>query len=186
MDIKQRLNRLAIKLAQKGFLKEAQQVLTVMENQNEDIAAINVNSKTKQLLDELQKALKEEYTAFLQYQQDSFLILGPIEEKIEDLFEDQGEQELEHIKELSEKMVAMGGQPVVEHDPIINTEDLKEMLEHNLHLERTAIEHYTSIANMCGDDLLSLRLLIEHILEEEREHFDELQEFYVNIDRYYK
>jgi bacterioferritin len=74
---------------------------------------------------------------------------------------------------LGEKIVAMGGVPTVERNPVKQSHDLTELLKIGLEFETKAVKLYSELLNHTGDDR-ALSIFLENILLEEQEGVDEL------------
>ncbi|MBQ0132748.1 MAG: ferritin-like domain-containing protein, partial [Comamonas sp.] len=94
-------------------------------------------------------------------------------------------EEQAHADKLAKRIVQLGGQPDFNPETLVarshaqyNEElDLRAMVRANLIAERVAIDAYSQMIELIGDKDPSSRRLIEHILEQEQEHADELSDW---------
>ncbi|MGH3111980.1 MAG: ferritin-like domain-containing protein [Gaiellaceae bacterium] len=119
-------------------------------------------------LDALNKLVSNEYAAFLQYLQQSFLVHGTEREVFREFFEDVSKEAVAHAKLWGEKIVALGGIPTVEPGAVRQSRDLLEMLEHDLALEAANLEDCKAALRIAeAEDDVALRVMLEdHIVEE--------------------
>lgn len=120
------------------------------------------------LLDALNKLVANEYAAFLQYLQQSFLVHGTDREVFKGFFEESSKEAVGHAKLWGEKIVALGGVPTVEPGTVKQSRELAEMLEHDLALERANLGDCMkalALAEEEGDVALKV-MLEDHIVEE--------------------
>jgi len=128
----------------------------------------------KKLIDELNYALTTEYQAYIQYLSHAEIQKGFDGEAVRELLTHISEEELKHAKILRERIVALGGTPSMDIAPRKKAVAPKEVLKLNIGEETEAIEIYTRILKMIGDDDVMLQHEIRHILKDEIEHKEEL------------
>ena len=102
-------------------------------------------------------------------------------------FEEHAKEELEHADLLANRIIQLGGTPVLSPDDWTKIAkcrydaptkpDTHTLTEQNLHAERCAIGRYQSICEMCyGKDYETFRISL-HILNQEIEHEQEMEDF---------
>ncbi len=126
------------------------------------------------VIDKLNQALRHEWTGVAQYSQAGFLVSGLWREVYADKFFDDAKESFSHARTVGEKIVALGGVPVVERDQIKQTDNLEEMLRNALEFEQKAVTLYTEaiqLAEEIGDR--ALVIFLENILEDEQDGVDE-------------
>ena len=126
------------------------------------------------VIDKLNDILKWEWTGVAQYAQASFLVKGIWREVYSDLFSDSAKESFGHAKIIGSKIVAMGGVPTVERNPVKQSDDLKELLKIGLEFERTAVKLYLEALALAEEDR-PLVVLLENILLEEQEGAEHLE-----------
>ncbi len=134
------------------------------------------NDARQSLIDGLNEDLAHEYQAIISYLLYSRLVTGPLRPELSSFLESEIEDELEHAKFLSHKIVALGGEPTSRPAAVQLSEDNREMLELSLRSERETIERYTrriEQAEEAGE--LGLRVDLENILAEETKHMEDLE-----------
>lgn len=134
------------------------------------------NDARQSLIDGLNEDLAHEYQAIISYLLYSRLVTRPLRPELSSFLESEIEDELEHAKFLSHKIVALGGEPTSRPAAVQLSEDNREMLELSLRSERETIERYTrriEQAEEAGE--LGLRVDLENILAEETKHMEDLE-----------
>ena len=127
------------------------------------------------MIDKLNDILRHEWTGVAQYAQAGFVVTGFWREVYAEMFLENAEESFGHAKQVGDKIVALGGIPSVERNPVKQSQDLKEILEFSLQFEKDAVEHYTGaiqLAEEKGDR--ALVVFLEDILKEEQEGVDEI------------
>ena len=127
----------------------------------------------QELIDILNEAISLEYTACVQYNQHSMLLVGRDKVLFEDLFKDAAKESLGHAKMWGDRIVYLGGVPKGEVGPIFQSTDVMQMIEKDLEIERRAVEIYTRAHRVCKHE--PTRYMLEnHILDEDQD-VEELQ-----------
>lgn len=126
-----------------------------------------------QLITLLNQAVSLEYTAVVQYNQHSMLLVGTDRRLFEEFFRESSQEALGHAKLWGERIVYLGGVPTVEIGTIHQSTDLHEMFEMNLELEKKALEIYSQAHKVCKHEP-TLYMLENHILDEDKD-VEELQ-----------
>ena len=125
------------------------------------------------LIDKLNDCLRHEWTGVAQYSQAGFVVAGLWREVYSDMFFDSAKESFGHARLVGEKIVALGGVPAVERNPIKQSNDLNEMLNFSLEFESKAVKCYNEALALAGGDR-ALEIFLENILEEEQDGFDKL------------
>lgn len=120
----------------------------------------------------LNDCLRHEWTGVAQYAQAGFVVAGLFREVYSDKFHDAAKESFGHAKKVGEKIVALGGIPTVERNPIKQTDDLLEMLNNGLEFESKAVKLYTEACVLAEGDR-ALVIFLEDILKEEQDGVDE-------------
>lgn len=120
------------------------------------------------LIGALNKLVSNEYAAFLQYLQQSFLVHGTEREVFKEFFHEASEEAVRHARLWGEKIVALGGIPTVEPGAVKQSRELAEMLEHDLGLERANLDDCLAALVVAEEEEdVALRVMLEdHIVEE--------------------
>ncbi len=132
-------------------------------------------TKNDELIEVLNEAVSLEYTAAIQYNQHSMLLVGHDKAVFESLFNDSSREALAHAKMWGDRIVYLGGVPKAEIGPIHQSTDLSEMFEMDLEVEKRAVELYTRAHEVCQHE--PTRFMLEnHILDEDKdvEHLQKL------------
>lgn len=133
----------------------------------------------------LNDALATEIVCILRYKRHYFTATGLESPAIAEEFLVHANEEQAHADKLAKRIVQLGGEPDLNPDTLTQRShadysedsDLRSMIRANLIAERVAIEAYTQMIDLIGDKDPTSRRLIEHILEQEQEHADELSDW---------
>ena len=125
------------------------------------------------IIDKLNECLRHEWTGVAQYAQAGFLVSGLWREVYGSMFFDSAKESFDHAKMVGEKIVALGGIPTAERNPIKQTSDLSEMLKAALEFESKAVKLYTEALELAEGDR-ALVVFLENILEDEQDGVDTL------------
>jgi bacterioferritin len=129
-----------------------------------------------EIVERLNKALADEWLAYMQYLFAASIVPVPaVERELKDI----AKEELEHAEELTDRIIQLGGKPLV--DPkgffemtncgyAVPTEDAMKVVKDAIKGEGCAIRVYEGIADLAKatDPITYNRML--HIMEEEIEH----------------
>ncbi|MBF6630385.1 MAG: ferritin-like domain-containing protein [Comamonas sp.] len=133
----------------------------------------------------LNDALATEIVCVLRYKRHYFTATGLESPAIAEEFLVHANEEQAHADKIAKRIVQLGGEPDLNPDTLTQRShadyspdsDLRSMIRANLIAERVAIEAYSQMIELIGDKDPSSRRLIEHILEQEQEHADELSDW---------
>lgn len=125
------------------------------------------------IIDKLNECLRHEWTGVAQYAQAGFVVAGLWREVYSSMFFDNAKESFGHAKLVGEKIVALGGVPTVERNPVKQSDDLGEMLNFALDFESKAVKHYTEAVALAEGDR-ALVVFLEDILKDEQEGVDDL------------
>ena len=129
---------------------------------------------TSEVISTMNVALKLELTSAMRYLDFSFRVFGPTRKPIVSHFLEEAKESFDHATMLGDKIVALGGTPVVAGDvPEENPKTLDEILKLAVANEEAALAIYTKLLDMVQDET-HLRVLFENQVLAEREHFEEL------------
>ena len=129
----------------------------------------------KQLIDALNEDLAGELSAITQYLTYAAKANGPYRPQLADFFMKEVPDETGHAQYLSNKIVALGGEPTTVARKVDAAKHNKDMIESALKAEKRAIADYTERAKQAeefGDKGLQVQL--EDMVREETGHFEEL------------
>jgi bacterioferritin len=130
----------------------------------------------KALIDGLNHDLAGEYQAVLMYVHYSAKLTGPYRRQLRSLFQAEIRDELGHAQFLSDKIVALGGEPTAQPRPVPDAQRPREMLERALAAEKQAIADYSARrlqAAACGE--LGLKVVLENQIADETRHKEEIE-----------
>lgn len=150
-----------------------------------------VKLNKEQLLQTLNEAYAEEWLAYYQYWMGAKVAVGTMRTSIIAEFEEHAGEELKHAGWLADRIIELGGTPVLSPDDWSKVakcryetpkdEYIVTLLWQNLGSERCAIERYQEICDIThGKDYETFRIS-EKILKEEIDHEQELEDFLADI-----
>jgi bacterioferritin len=141
-----------------------------------------------EIITELNKALADEWLAYMQYTFASKLVKSP---PLIKLLNEVAKEELEHANELTERIIQLEGTPIVDPKKFfeqsncgyeVPTEDMKKVLKDSIKGEGCAINIYNKIAQMSKETDPITQQLVLHIMVEEEEHEQKFQDILEWLD----
>jgi bacterioferritin len=144
-----------------------------------------VDLDVKELVGDLNKALSDEWLAYYQYWVGAKVATGPMREAVVVELEQHAGDELRHAGMLVERIIQLGGTPVLDpaewskltncgYDAPTNPK-VKALVKQNIKGEQCAIDVYMKlIAKTRGKDDITYYLAAE-IMKDEVEHEDDLE-----------
>jgi bacterioferritin len=129
---------------------------------------------TSKTIEKLNAILRHEWTGVAQYAQAGFVVSGLWREVYSEMFFQSATESFGHAKTIGEKIVALGGLPTVERNPIQQSNDIDEMLKFSLEFESKAVQLYTEALDLAEGDR-ALVVLLENILLEEQDGVDHVK-----------
>lgn len=130
----------------------------------------------KTLIAHLNEDLAEELSAIIQYITYAAKATGPYRPQLKDFFLTEVADEQMHAQYLANKIVALGGEPTTEANPVPEANTNQEMLEAVLAAEKRAVKNYSQRAeeaDQFGDKGLAVRL--DDLISDETEHSEETE-----------
>lgn len=128
------------------------------------------------LIQKLNEDLASEYSAIIQYISYAAKATGPYRPQLVEFFLKEVPDEQGHAQYLSNKIVALGGEPVTRPQDVRAARDDRQMVEAILEAERTAVKNYTQRAQEAeeyGDKGLAVQL--EDMIRDESGHAEEVE-----------
>lgn len=129
---------------------------------------------TDKLIANLNEDLSLEFSAIIQYLTYAAKVTGPYRPQLLSFFMAEVPDETGHAEYLSNKIVALGGEPTTTAAPVAEAHTPREMLEAILAAEKKAVERYTQRAQeaeAAGEKGLQVQL--EDMVRDESGHADE-------------
>jgi bacterioferritin len=144
-----------------------------------------IMKNTKNSIDNLQKALGMELTAIQQYLLHAHVLDDWGLDVLANQMRTEMTEELGHAGRFIERILFLGGDPVLEAIKTPKRSDsLEQMFSADLEEEKGAIEFYTSAAKAADDDRdIGTRMLFEAIVIDEEGHMDWLDRQLSLLDR---
>ncbi len=130
----------------------------------------------KALIDGLNDDLAGEYNAIISYLQYSAKVTGPYRPQLVQFLQQEIPDEQRHAQYLADKIVALGGEPIVAPRPVQTSDDTRQMLQFIYEAEAETVEHYRERIDM-ADELgeVGLKVQLEDMLNDETTHRDEVK-----------
>lgn len=141
-----------------------------------------MNMDKAKLVEKLNEAVSLELGALLQYNQYAQVLLGRERIVWREFFAEAAEESFKHARKFGLKVVALGGRPAVEPDAVKQTDDLTEMLENSLAVERKAVQVYTE-ALAIAEGNAAYRNLLEDQIQDETEDVEQLEMYLDKIKK---
>ena len=152
-----------------------------MGTKGREIVGVDVD----QLLALMNKAYADEWLAYYQYWVGAKVAKGRMRGIIASELEEHAQEELKHAEMLVERMIQLGGTPLLTPEAIMKETNCgydaptdpntKTLLLQNIKGEQCAIETYAKLLDFVkGKDPITERIILE-ILEDEVEHEEDLQ-----------
>lgn len=131
----------------------------------------------EKILEALNKALAQEHACFIRYKTHAAVITGPYAKPIREQLDEIAEDEETHARHLRDRITGLGGTPTmgVTAEDLIPATTLDEILRVNIEEEKKAIALYQELLNQIPREQRLLYETIEHILQDEQEHLEELE-----------
>lgn len=159
----------------------------IMGTKGMEIIDLNIN----ELIETLNKALADEWLAYYQYWIGAKVVTGHMRGTVVAELEEHANDELKHAGMLVERIVQLGGTPVLKPEDWYKMtncgyeapEDpsVFKILKQNIKGEQCAIEVYKKIAEMTHEkDFITYYMVLE-ILKDEVEHEDDLQQIEADL-----
>ena len=152
-----------------------------------DMARRISKTDVNELIKTLNEAYAEEWLAYYQYFIGAKLAEGILRPSVVEEFEEHAHEEYEHASMLADRIIQLGGTPVLNPDDFSKlakckyeeplNPDTLSLVQQNLDAERCAIGRYQGICDLTfGKDYETYRIS-EYILKEEIEHEQEMEDF---------
>jgi bacterioferritin len=130
------------------------------------------------LIEILNSLLADELTAINQYMVHSEMCANWGYEKLHKHFEQRAITEMKHAEKLIGRILFLEGIPIVSNlRKIYIGSDIPKQLEHDHAAEEGAIKAYNEAIKLAGEvNDFATREILEHILNDEDQHIDEIEE----------
>ena len=150
-----------------------------------------VGADTKKIVALLNKAFADEWLAYYQYWVGAKIACGQMRGEVVAELEQHAQEELGHAKKLTERIIQLGGQPLLKPEDWYKQTNcgydaptdhsVKALLKQNIKGEQCAIETYEKLAEIVkGKDVITRYLVLE-IMKDEIEHEEDLEALLADI-----
>jgi bacterioferritin len=138
----------------------------------------------------LNEALATEIVCTLRYRRHHYMAKGIHSQAVADEFMEHAVEEQAHADLIAERITQLGGAPDFNpqgllsrsHAQYVEGNSLVDMIKENLIAERIAIESYLEMIRWFADNDPTSRRMLEHILEQEEEHADDMATLLETLD----
>jgi bacterioferritin len=128
------------------------------------------------VLDELNKALREELTAINQYFLHAEMCENWGYERLSEYIKKQSIGEMKHAEALMERILFLDGTPTMEPLALTIGKNVKEMIQGDLNLELEAVKQYNAAIQVAvAEKDNGSRDLFQKLLDDEEQHVDWLE-----------
>ncbi|MGB2579303.1 bacterioferritin [Elusimicrobium simillimum] len=145
-----------------------------------------------ELIETLNSAFADEWLAYYQYWVGAKVAEGLMRPDVQKELEEHAGEELDHAGRLADRIISLGGTPLLEPKAwyektkagyeVPSNPDTTVLLDQNIKGERAAIAVYKKIFDMCkGKDAITTHMA-RHIMEEEIEHEQDLEDLVKDIE----
>lgn len=148
----------------------------------------------EQVITLLNKALADEWLAYYQYWIGAQVIEGAMKSAVIEELEEHANDELRHAKMLSERIVQLGGIPILEPKTWYECSNCgyaapndfheKKIVDQNIHGERCAIRVYKELLDLVKSFDSQTHKMIQEVLNDEIEHEQDLVGLSNQINKY--
>ena len=159
----------------------------------ESVKILQGKLDVKSLIDQLNAALSEEWLAYYQYWVGALVVEGARRADVQGEFEEHAEEERHHAQLIADRIIELEGVPVLDPKKWFELTRCKydsptafdsvSLLNQNVSSERCAILRYQEIANFTNGKDYTTCDIAKHILAEEEEHEQDLQDYLTDIAR---
>jgi bacterioferritin len=151
-----------------------------------------VGMDVKELITMLNKALADEWLAVYQYWAGAKVVKGPMRPNVQEELEEHAKEEMEHANLLADRIVALGGTPIIDIAELSKLSScgydapkdphVQKILTQNIKGEQCAISVYHKMLEKVklGNDPVTFHL-IRKILQDEVKHEEDLQNLQEDI-----
>ncbi len=152
-----------------------------------------VEMDVKKLIEQLNKALADEWLAYYQYWVGALVAKGPMRPLVQAELEEHAKEELEHAKMLADRIIQLGGTPILDPKEFHAKSGcgyeapkdghVKKLLAQNIKGEQCAIGVYNALLKtiMLGKDPITFNM-VRKIMEDEVKHEQDLQDLLEDIN----
>lgn len=157
----------------------------------ESVKILQGKLDVSQLLEQLNAALSEEWLAYYQYWVGALVAEGAMRADVQREFEEHADEERQHAQLLADRIIELEGVPVLDPKRWFDLArctydapdqfDTVNLLKQNVASERCAIIRYQEIANFTNGLDYTTCDIAKHILAEEEDHEQDLQDYLRDI-----
>ena len=159
----------------------------------ESVKILQGKLDVESLISQLNAALAEEWLAYYQYWVGALVVEGAMRADVQSEFEEHVEEERKHAQLLANRIIELEGVPVLDPKKWFELARCKydapqefdsiSLLKDNVASERCAILRYQEIADFTNGKDFTTCDIAKHILAEEEEHEQDLQDYLTDIAR---
>lgn len=132
--------------------------------------------KKEEMLDLLNKDLKNEWKHLRFYLHHASLVTGLHREEYKEMLLKEAAGEMSHVTEFSDLIVGLGGTPTFESNDFKTFEDPKEIIQYALEMESEVVDNYVQrmdqATELGGSDGRWIEIFLEGQIQKSREDVD--------------
>lgn len=133
----------------------------------------------KELVEHLKADLVNEYTHLMFYLNAAGTVAGEHRAEFKEYFEKQAASEMEHVRQFTDLIIGLGGDPEVRHHPVPSFFALRDILKHAIALEEQVVVNFLNRIEQAdklgGIDGYYVKLFMEDQLQDSRKDIDEFK-----------
>ena len=149
----------------------------------ESVKILQGKLDVESLISQLNAALAEEWLAYYQYWVGALVVEGAMRADVQGEFEEHAEEERRHAQLLADRIIELEGVPVLDPKQWFELARCKYDAPQGFASERCAILRYQEIADFTNGKDFTTCDIAKHILAEEEEHEQDLQDYLTDIAR---
>lgn len=139
---------------------------------------------TGEMIQHLNEDLAAEWGTIMRYTYQSAMASGLRGAELRDILKKEIPDELGHATFLSDVIVDLGGEPVIQPKPFALLQDIKQMVDLDLKMELGDVENYKRHAQLADEmGLIELKVRLEEMAADESRHARDLRRILRGFDK---
>lgn len=136
------------------------------------------------MIQHLNEDLAAEWGTIMRYTYQSAMASGLRGAELRDILKKEIPDELGHATFLSDVIVDLGGEPVIQPKPFALLQDIKQMVDLDLKMELGDVENYKRHAQLADEmGLIELKVRLEEMAADESRHARDLRRILRGFDK---
>lgn len=126
------------------------------------------------VIKQLQKMVSLKYRKIIAYINYGDRLRAHFRDSVAEHFDEHVEHERDHVRDLTIKLTALGGEPPVKVPSFLDTPDLHQIILSVLQYEKELVKECRALADMAGDNI-ALKAFAEDIAVRDQRHADDMR-----------